>query len=360
MRCETNENCALGTGRVQACVGQTCVKCDGDLGSGAAAPCALGMPICDLATGSCGPCDPIVCTGGGNQCSASGCLQPCNAPGECTAAQTCSKGFCVPKMPRGASCVSGDECISGACTESRCGVALGATCAADAECLAGVCGADKKCGVPPGGACFEAGQCRSGACTGRVCGSAVAPTNSPAILPETIVLVNGRLYFSQATLQSPNVASIYSCAVTECPAGVTPLVMLPGASATLLAGDAQSLFFLQTVSTSSPLGGLVRCDLPACAAPVDMRLSSLAPLEISSEEVFAFDAPSGSLVACPRSGCTSSARLPLPDLHFAADPSPTTQEQLAGHAFSFDAANVYWATRSVFGQQGNIVLASPR
>jgi hypothetical protein len=364
VRCLTADQCALGFGgKAAACIGGACVKCDGDYGSGKPSACPAEKPTCD-AQGNCGPCDATTCAAP-NQCTQYGCLTPCAAAADCDAAHTCFMSYCLPKQPLGAPCSNAVQCVAGTCSSGVCGKAASAACTTDGECAAGVCGADKKCGIEAGGACTTQAQCRSGGCHQRVCGgsSGSGYSSYTSAAGSTIVVAGGRLYYSIAT-QGPSgsaTASIVSCAVGECPAGTKPVYAPADGTAPLaVGGDASTLYFVSiyggSFGSSGPSGELFRCDLPACPAPVAMGLGSATRVEVVGNDAFVYDFQTSSIVHCTRDTCASSTQDPIPD----ADLGNTGAGGLASRPFAVDATTTYWATDTIFGNTGNLVVATPR
>jgi hypothetical protein len=224
-----------------------------------------------------------------------------------------------------------------------------------------------KCGVPTGGSCFAQTQCRTGACYQRVCGGTGSGYASyTSIVPSAILVAGGRLYYSLATQGSGGsaAAAILSCKVDECPSGATTVSAPPEGIARIVAGgDAQTMFFVELASFyggGSSIygfsGELFRCALPDCAAPVAMGLPSATRVELVGNDAYVLDYQSSSLMRCTRDSCAGATRDPLPDPEIGGG----TGASLESRPFAVDATTTYWATPTIFGKAGNLVVATPR
>ena len=168
-----------------------------------------------------------------------------------------------------------------------------------------------------------------------------------------IVLVGGCLYYSQVDTSRAYSVSIMSCAVADCPNGVTRLPTPPDVSAILLAGDARSLFYKVSASSGAQAGALFRCDLPGCTTPIDMGGQAEQEIVIMGEDVFVPAAQfQSSYYVCTRARCSTN---------LLATPEPELQSgPFASRPFAVDATTIYWATTTIFDNPGNLVLATPR
>jgi hypothetical protein len=183
--------------------------------------------------------------------------------------------------------------------------------------------------------------------------------SSAAIAP-SIVLVAGRLFYSEVVFGTKDQSSIVSCDAAACPAGKTTVLAPPFASSVvLLAGDAQSLFYFvgDAHATSGPIS---RCELSGCASGADLGIYGAFGTDLIDGDLFVVsgNARNGIVARCPRSGCQGSTAPPLPDVALAG--SNRGSDTLGPHPFAVDARATYWATSTILGRPGNLVVATPR
>ncbi len=192
--CATGADCTNASMPVCTTATLTCVACDGDHGTSAAAACPTGAPYCE-SSGACGLCTTDAdCAGNhaGPRCDTmtGACGTACTSDAECPQSSEAgvatpswcddlaSPSVCQAKVANGGAVPGGTcvaslavrACASGECddTNNECGLGDGAACSSAAVCQSGAC--------PTSGA--NAGKCE--ACASDAdCDTTAAPACSP-------------------------------------------------------------------------------------------------------------------------------------------------------------------------------------